>query len=179
MTIAPAQVTALRALSRREGTTLYMTLLAGFGALLHQYTGQTDLAVGSVIANRDRAEVEPLVGFFANTLVLRLDLTGPPTFRELLARVRNTCLGAYAHQLPPETLLQTLAPPRAETTALYDVWFQLETAPHERPALGAPDRNPRHHPRRDRIRRRALRRGNGRSTGNTSRDAARSGRRSP
>jgi hypothetical protein len=132
--IAPGQVDALHAMSRREGTTLYMTLLAGFGALLYQYTGQPDLLVGSVIANRDRAEVEPLVGFFANTLVLRLDLAGPPTFRDLLARVRETCLGAYAHQLPPETLMQALASTRGETTSLYDVWFQVETAVPERPS---------------------------------------------
>jgi amino acid adenylation domain-containing protein len=134
--IVPEQIDALRALSRREGPTLYMTLLAAFSALLHEYTGQTDLVVGSVIANRERPEVEPLVGFFANTLVLRLDLTGPPTFRELLARVRETCLGAYAHQLPPETLVQALA--RGGTTSLYDVWFQLETADPEPASAGLP-----------------------------------------
>jgi acyl carrier protein len=116
----------LRSLSRREGTTLFMTLLGGFLALLYQYTGQEDLVVGSVIANRDRAEMEKLIGFLANTLVLRVDLSGSPSFRELLGRVREVCLGAYTHQLPPEKLSEQLGRQR-----LFDVWFQMESAQRE------------------------------------------------
>ena len=108
MALDAGLVKGLRELSRRQGTTLYMTLLSGFAALLYQYTGQDDVVVGSVIANRDRGEVEKLIGFFANTLVLRLNIAGEPSFRELVGRVRETCLGAYAHQLPPEKLVEEL-----------------------------------------------------------------------
>jgi len=114
-----------RAFSRRQGTTLFMTMLSGFLALLHQYTGQEDLVVGSVIANRERAEVERLIGFLANTLVLRVDLGGEPTFRQLLERVRETCLQAYAQQLPPEKLVA--AQRSGERQPLYEVWFQMES----------------------------------------------------
>ena len=99
-----------------------MTMLSGFLALLHQYTGQEDLVVGSVIANRERAEVEKLIGFLANTLVLRVDIAGEPTFRELVQRVRETCLQAYANQLPPEKLQRS-----GERQPLYEVWFQMES----------------------------------------------------
>ncbi|MCP4659288.1 MAG: amino acid adenylation domain-containing protein, partial [bacterium] len=103
----------LRALSREQGSTLFMTLLAGLMTLLHRYTGQQDLAVGSPIANRNRTEIEGLIGFFVNTLVLRVDLSGAPTFQELLGRVRELALGAYAHQdLPFEKLVAELDPVR-------------------------------------------------------------------
>src|SRR3972149_8202647 len=92
---------SLKALSRQEGLPLFMTLLAAFKTLLYRYTGQEDIIVGSLIANRNRAEVEGLFGFFGNTLVLRTDLSGNPTFRELLSRVREAALGAYAHQDVP------------------------------------------------------------------------------
>jgi acyl carrier protein len=123
---------AVRELSRREGTTLFMTMLAGFLVLLHQYTGEEDIVVGSVIANREKAEVEQLIGFLANTLVLRTDLTGNPSFRELLGRVREVCLGAYAHQLPPEQLLEELqGEGGGSRQPLFQVWFQVERARRE------------------------------------------------
>ena len=129
--VLPRELAAgLRSLSRREGTTLFMTLLGGFLVLLYQYTGQEDLVVGSVIANRDRSEVEKLIGFLGNTLVLRVDLSGNPSFRELLGRVRETCLGAYAYQLPPEKLTEELR--GSASQRLFDVWFQMETARRER-----------------------------------------------
>src|SRR5207253_3196187 len=88
----------LKALSRQHDVTLFMTLLAAFQTLLRRYTGQDDIAVGSPIANRNRTEIENLIGFFVNTLVLRSDLSGDPTFTEVLSRVREVALRAYAHQ---------------------------------------------------------------------------------
>jgi len=103
----------LKALSRKEDVTLFMALLAGFQTLLHRYTGQDDIAVGSPIANRNRAEIEGLIGFFVNTLVLRTDLSGNPSFQELLRRIREVALAAYAHQdLPFEKLVEELQPKR-------------------------------------------------------------------
>jgi len=103
----------LRALARSEAVTLYMLLLAAYQVLLYRYSGQEDLNVGTAIANRNRAETEPLIGFFVNTLVLRGDLSGQPSFRELLERTRRATLGAYAHQdLPFELLVETLQPER-------------------------------------------------------------------
>jgi hypothetical protein len=99
----------LKELSRREGVTLFMTLLAAFGLQLHYYTGQDDIVVGTNVANRNRTETEGLIGFFVNTLALRVDLSGDPSFVELLRRVREVCLGAYAHQdLPIEKLVAEL-----------------------------------------------------------------------
>ena len=101
----------LNVLSRSCDSTLFMTLVAAFTTLIHRYTGQDDIVIGAPIANRTRAEIEKLVGFFANTLVLRTDCSGDPTFRELLARVREVALGAYAHQdLPFEQLVEQLEP---------------------------------------------------------------------
>jgi non-ribosomal peptide synthetase component F len=88
-----------------------MTLLAAFQILLYRYSGQDDIIVGTPIANRNRQEIEPLIGFFVNSLVLRSDLVGNPSFRELLKRVREVTLGAYAHQdLPFEKLVEELQP---------------------------------------------------------------------
>ncbi|MEP0858565.1 amino acid adenylation domain-containing protein [Trichocoleus sp. DQ-U1] len=122
---------AIQAFNRREGATLFMTLSAAFKTLLYAYTGQQDILIGSPIANRDRVELEPLIGFFVNTLVLRTDLSGNPSFRELLARVREVTLGAYAHQnLPFEKLVEALQPNRKQSEfPLFKVWFALENAP--------------------------------------------------
>lgn len=119
---------ALRALSQQEGVTLFMTLLAAFKTLLYRYTGQEDMIVGSPSANRNRIETEQLIGFFANNLVLRTDLSGNPTFRELLARVREVALGADAHQeLPFQKLVEALQPERnLSYNPLFQVMFTLK-----------------------------------------------------
>ncbi|MEA2604953.1 MAG: hypothetical protein QOF89_5945, partial [Acidobacteriota bacterium] len=126
-----SQLARLRDLGRHGGATLFMTLLAALQALLHRYSGQDEITVGSPIANRQRIELEPLIGFFTNTLVLRICLAGNPTFRELLARVRDVALGAYAHQdVPFERLVEELRPQRAaHKTPFFRVLFVLQNAP--------------------------------------------------
>ncbi len=111
--LAAALIAELKGFSRREGVTLFMTLLAAFQALVHRHTGQDDIVVGAPVANRNRAEIEKLIGFFVNALVLRTDLSGNPTFRQLLRRVREIVLDADAHQdLPFEKLVEELQPER-------------------------------------------------------------------
>jgi alpha-ketoglutarate-dependent taurine dioxygenase len=121
----------LRSLSRQEGATLFMTLLAGFQTLLHRSTGQTDIVVGTDVASRNRTEIEGLIGFFVNHLVLRTDLSGNPSFRALLARVREVALEAYAHQdLPFDKLVEALNPKRDLSHApLFQVLFVFQNVP--------------------------------------------------
>jgi amino acid adenylation domain-containing protein len=122
---------SLNKLSQQQGSTLFMTLLAGFQILLWRYTGQNDIVVGSPIANRNRAEIEGLIGFFVNTLVLRTNLAGNPSFEELLKQVREVALGAYAHQdLPFELLVEQLQPQRdLSYTPVFQVMFVLQNTP--------------------------------------------------
>lgn len=121
----------LKALTRSEKATLFMTLLAAFKVLLHRYTGQDDITVGTPIANRQRQEIEHLIGFFTNTLALRTYLSGNPGFRELLQRVRETALDAYAHQdLPFEHLVEQLHPQRTLShSPLVQVMLVLRNTP--------------------------------------------------
>src|SRR6185369_1944459 len=127
----------MNALSRREGATLFMLLLAGFQVLMARYSRQEKLALGTPVAGRNRTEVEGLIGFFVNTLVLRGDLTGDgpgaPSFLELIGRARATALAAHAHQdVPFEKLVQELAPERSlAQTPLFQVMFALQNAPGE------------------------------------------------
>ncbi|WP_425927939.1 amino acid adenylation domain-containing protein, partial [Streptomyces sp. FR-108] len=150
----------LRALSRAHGSTMFMTLLAALDILLGRYCDTEDIAVGTAVANRNRAETEALIGFFVNTLVLRTDLSGDPTFTELLDRVRDMALDAYAHQdLPFEQLVDDLVTDRDRSrTALFQVYFNYvrdggaaggaapgandgDTGPNGHPH-GDPNRNP-------------------------------------
>jgi amino acid adenylation domain-containing protein len=128
---------ALEELSQQTGVTLFMTLLAAFQTLLYRYTGQEDIAIGSPIANRHHSELEGLIGFLVNSLVLRTDLTGNPTFRELLDRVREVTLAAYDHQdLPFEKLVEELQPVRSlGQNPLFQVVFALQNTPMEQLVL--------------------------------------------
>ena len=130
----------LRALSRRERATLFMTVLAGWQALLGRYAGQDDVVVGTPIAGRGRRETEALIGFFVNMLALRAELGGDPTWSELLGRVRETALGAYDHQeLPFERLVEELNVERSFThTPLFQASFTLERRGEHAPRPGSP-----------------------------------------
>jgi amino acid adenylation domain-containing protein len=134
----------LKTLSRKEGVTLFMTLLAAFQTLLYRYTGKEDIVVGSPIVNRNRTEIEGLIGFFVNTLVLRSDLSGNPTFREVLGRVRKTALQAYDHQdFPFEKLVEELQPKRSLShSPLFQVMFVLQNTPPSAIKLGSLRVNP-------------------------------------
>ncbi|HEV7509453.1 MAG TPA: amino acid adenylation domain-containing protein [Thermoanaerobaculia bacterium] len=138
--LEPELVAALQALSRRCSASLYMTLLACWKGLLARLTGEEDVLVGAPIANRNHAEVEGLIGFFLNTLVLRTRLAGNPELRELLARVRETALGAFAHQdLPLETVLQAAWPEREvrdlARSSPFQVMFLLQNLPPQELAV--------------------------------------------
>jgi hypothetical protein len=129
--LSPALSRKLALFSREQGVTLFMTLLAAYQTLLHLHTGQDIISVGSPIANRNRAETERLIGYFVNILVLCTDLSGSPSFRELLARVREMTLTAYTHQdLPFEQIVEILQPERSLSYApLVQVTFTFQNAP--------------------------------------------------
>jgi len=122
----------LKALSRREGVTMFMTLLTALQVLLHRYSGQDDIVVGTPFAGRTQSELDGLFGFFVNTLVLRTDLSGNPSFRELLSRVREVTLGAFDNQdMPFEKLVEVLHPQRdLSRNPLFQIWFVMENFEH-------------------------------------------------
>src|SRR5262245_31643197 len=129
--IPPEQVAALQRLGQAHQATLYMTLLAAFAVLLQRYSGQEDVVVGSPIANRQDAQLEQLIGFFVNSLVMRIRVHPELSFRELLAAVRSTTLNAYQHQdLPFERVVEELAPERRlNTTPIFQIVLALQNAP--------------------------------------------------
>src|SRR5262249_50097119 len=131
ITLSKSLSESLKTLSHQEGVTLFITLLAAFQTLLHYYTGREDICVGAPIANRNRAEMEGLIGFFVNSLIMRSDLSGDPSFRELLKRARGVALGAYSHQdLPFERLVEELQPVRDMShSPLAQVAFAFQNAP--------------------------------------------------
>ncbi|HEX3449345.1 MAG TPA: condensation domain-containing protein [Isosphaeraceae bacterium] len=137
--LPPTNLEAVRALGRREGATLYMTLMAAFQVLLSRYSGQEDIAVGTPVAGRTHPELEGLIGVFVNTLVVRGNLSGNPGFRELLRRIRRTTIEAYTHQdLPFEKLVTIAHRDRAAGRApLFQVMFALQNVPL--PALRVPE----------------------------------------
>ena len=130
---------SLNELSRREGVTLFMTLVAAFQTMLHRYTNQRDILVGTPIANRTRLETEDLIGLFVNTLVVRTDFSGDPSFRELLSRVREVALDAFAHQdLPFEKLVEEIHPERSlGHMPLFQALFALQNVPKSAWKLGS------------------------------------------
>jgi len=132
-TLSERQVAAVKQLGHTSQATLYMTLLSAFAVLLQRYSGQEDIVIGSPIANRQEAQLEPLIGFFVNSLVMRVRVHGEWRFRELLATVRGMALEAYRHQdLPFERLVEELSPQRSlNITPLFQVTFALQNAPME------------------------------------------------
>ncbi|MCF8171270.1 MAG: amino acid adenylation domain-containing protein [Candidatus Methylopumilus sp.] len=131
MALSSQLVESLHRLSNETGSTLFMTMLSAFALLMQRLSGQHDLVIGTTVANRSHADVEPLIGLFINTLALRLDLTDAPSVRTLLERVRQTCLDAYAHQdIPFEQLVEALNPPRSLSYApLLQVSFDVQNTP--------------------------------------------------
>src|SRR6476660_682924 len=137
MTLSAEQVAGLKRLSQDHQSTMYMTLLAVFGMLLSRYSGQDDIVVGSPIANRQDEQLEALIGFFVNSLVMRVRLRREMSFGEMLSEVRQTALAAYEHQdVPFERLVEELSPERSlNTTPLFQVMFALQNAPMDRQQL--------------------------------------------
>jgi non-ribosomal peptide synthetase component F len=142
--ISPSVSEALRAISKKESATLFMTLLAAFAILLHRYSRGMDIIVGTPIAGRNRAAIEGLIGFFVNSLVLRVDLSNDPTFRELIARVRAVTLAAYEHQeLPFEKLVEEIQPERNPSHApLAQIFFTWQNVPTSGQSAGGPPPSP-------------------------------------
>jgi amino acid adenylation domain-containing protein len=139
--LPPELTEQLQRLSQKAGATLFMTLLSAFQVLMHRYSGQSDIVVGSPIANRNRREIEGLIGFFVNTLALRTQVDGQQSFEQLLQQVRKVTLDAYAHQdLPFEKLVEELRPERSLSySALFQVMFVLQNTPIDVEALELPD----------------------------------------
>ncbi len=137
VSISQSVADGIRGLGQREGATLFMTLLAAFQVLLLRYSGQEDVVVGSPVAGRHRSDIERVIGFFVNTLVLRTDLSGDPTFRELLGRAREVAIEAYAHEdLPFERLVEELNPERTLShSPLFQVMMVLQNAADAGPRL--------------------------------------------
>jgi hypothetical protein len=137
VTLSAGQVSEFRRWSRGQGATLFMTLAACFQLLLSRYSGQQQIVVGTDLANRTSVELERLIGFFVNVLPLRTDLSGDPTFRELVGRVRETALGAYGHQeMPFDKLVEELSPERTLShNPLVQVLFVMHNTPHREIAL--------------------------------------------
>ncbi|WP_340619900.1 non-ribosomal peptide synthetase [Xenorhabdus siamensis] len=134
-TLSPHLVAALKALSQRHGTTLFMTLLTGWGILLARLSGQPDIVIGTPVANRQHSALEPLIGFFVNTLALRVTMDDNPSVQALLAQVKAHTIAAYAHQdLPFEQLVEALQPPRSLShSPIFQVMFALDNTPkHQR-----------------------------------------------
>ncbi len=142
--LEPGLAPGVAALGREEATTAYMTLLAGFAVTLHRWAGCSDICIGTPIANRGRVELEPLIGFFSNTLVLRVQLDGEMSFRSLLRRVKQTALGAYENQdLPFEKVVEAVAPPRnPQHNPLFQVNFRVQSNPGEPLRLPGVDATP-------------------------------------
>ncbi|NEO42625.1 MAG: amino acid adenylation domain-containing protein [Moorea sp. SIOASIH] len=138
----PAAVTSkVKQLTQKQGTTLFMTLLAVFKVLLSRYSGQESIAVGTPIANRNRSEIEGLIGFFVNSLVMYTDLGGFPSFTEVLNRVKQTALEAYGHQdIPFEKLVEELQPERAlSQNPLFQVMFAVQQSEILKPSFNLPN----------------------------------------
>ncbi|MBC1239444.1 MULTISPECIES: non-ribosomal peptide synthetase [Nostoc] len=137
LVLSPTLTKELKNLSRQQGVTLFMTLLTAFKILLYRYTGQTHIVVGSPIANRNKAEINSLIGFFVNVLVLRTELSGDLSFQEFLRRVKSTALEAYSYQdLPFEKLVEELQPNRdLSYNPLFQVMFVLQNVPISNPTL--------------------------------------------
>jgi non-ribosomal peptide synthetase component F len=129
--LSPAATAALIELARREGATLFMTVLAAYQVLLSKWSGQSDMLIGTPMSGRQSTQLEGLIGLFANTLVMRAQPRGDRSFRELLQQVRSATLQAHAHQgLPFERLVQELQPGRdLSRQPLFQVWFDLRTRP--------------------------------------------------
>src|SRR5262249_26580477 len=138
------QAAGLKRRSQENYTTLYMTLLAGFGVLMSRYSGQDDIVVGTPIANRQEAQLEEMIGFFVNTLVMRVRVEREMSFSELLEEVRRAALEAYQHQdVPFERLVEELSPPRSlNTPPLFQVLFVLQNAPQVEQRMEGVEKEP-------------------------------------